>query len=472
MTTADRDNTGIKIGYMPLAHDSYWKFFPKHLPAALHWANVFKDFLAQFGTICETGQLVDCPARSVEARRHFQAMDVDVFILATVTYSTPDDIVLDLKRFPRPTIIWNTQASPTLPPDTDFDKWMMEHGVTGVPGLANVMRREEIPYFMISGHYTNERVQKSFAKVLAGVRAAKALWGSRIGIFGHLYPGMIDFGYDPADLYCTFGVDTVNILDSKVAGAFKEVDPKEVTELEAGLCKKYSMADQFEGEEFARSARLALAMKRIAEEFKLDAATVYCQSMWQHPEVGVVSCIGNSMLAEQGIFCSCEGDVPTAVCGLIFNSLTAGKAVFTEIWTNDFDTDCFMMGHSGQMNLALFREDSKAVRLSRHPWWQGCHGRGACLQLQMPPGPVTLLGLCSTTEGGWRLVVTTGQVTERPTVPLGAPNFFLKLNRPIHEWIEDFGTTGAGHHLSMAYGDWTEELKVLAKLLQVDYRFV
>ena len=149
MSTANQDNDGIKIGYMPLAHDSYWKFFPEHLPNALHWAKVYKDFLSQFGTIHETGKLIDCPERSEEARHHFQAMDVDMLVMATVTYSTPDDIVLDLKRFPRPAIAWNTQPSPSIPPDLDFGKWMMEHGVTGVTGLTNVLRREIIPYSLI-----------------------------------------------------------------------------------------------------------------------------------------------------------------------------------------------------------------------------------------------------------------------------------------------------------------------------------
>ena len=335
---------GVKIGYMPLAHDSYWQFFPEHKANALRWARSHIEYLSQFGTVYETGHLVDSPERSREARLHFQAMDVDVLVLATVTYSTPDDIVLDLIRFPRPTIVWNTQASPAIPPDMDFDKWMMEHGVTGVPGLANVLGRERIPYFLISGHFTHERVGKSFATAFAAVRAAKAIWGTRIGIFGHLYPGMIDFGYDPAHLYVTFGVDTVNILDSKVVQAFREIDAAEVAELEAQLCKEHTMAHQFEGEEFTRSARLALAMKRVASDLKLDAATVYCQSMWQNPEVGVVSCIGNSLLAEQGVFCSCEGDIPTAVCGLLLNSLTSGRGVFTEIWSNDFDNDCFVMG--------------------------------------------------------------------------------------------------------------------------------
>ena len=131
-----------------------------------------------------------------------------------------------------------------------------------------------------------------------------------------------------------------------------------------------------------------------------------------------------------------------------------------------------MMGHSGMMNLSIFEESPEQVRLSRHPWWPGCQGRGICLQLQMPPGPVTVMGLCPTRQGGWRLVVTRGVVTDRPTTPLGAPNFFLKLERPIVEWLEDFATTGAAHHLSLAYGDWTEQLEALTKILKVEYRYV
>ena len=471
MRRGEKDRV-VKIGYMPLAHDTYWKFFPKHLDNAVLWAKKHAEYLSQFGTVYETGTLVDCQDRSREARLYFQQADVDVLVLATITYSTPDDVVLDLKRFPRPTIVWNTQVSPEIPSDLDFDKWMMEHGVTGVPGLTNVLGREQIPYFLISGHHTNDRVQERFSIVIDAVRAFKALWGSRIGIFGHLYPGMIDFGYDPADLYVTFGVDTVNILDSRVVEAFKAVEPGEAENLEEELCSAYSAAGDFEGEELSRSARLAVAMKNVAEELKLDAATVYCQSMWQNSEIGVVCCIGNSLLAQEGVFFTCEGDIPTAVCGLVFNSLAGGKGIFTEIWANDFDHDCFMMGHSGMMNLSLFQDNPGTVKLVRHPWWTGCHGHGACLELQMPPGRVTLMGLCPTREGKWRMVVTTGNVTERPAVPLGAPNFFLKLDRPIVEWFEDFATTEAAHHLAMAYGDWTPQLKALAELFKAEYRFV
>ena len=461
----------VKIGYMPLAHESYWRFFPDKKEPSLACAKKFKEFLSQFGAVYETGQLIDSPARAKEARLLFQAMDVDMLILATVTYSTPDDILLDLKKFSRPIIVWNTQASSTIPDDMNWDQWMLEHGVTGVPGITNLLEREKMPYFLISGHSSNKIVNQSFSTILKTVQAAKTAWGARIGIFGHLYPGMIDFGYDPSLIYTTFGVSIIPIRDSKVVSAYQEVPSKEVAALEDDLRSKYTI-DKFQREEFSRSVQLALAMKRIVKEERLDAASVYCQSMWQHPEIGVVSCIGNSLLMQEGIFFSCEGDVPTALSGMVLNSFSRGQGVFTEIWSNDFDNDCFLMGHSGQMNLALFDKNPKSVKLSRHPWWNGCHGRGACLQVKMPAGEATLLGINPTSSGGWRMVVTIGDVTDRNPVPLGAPNFFMKMRKPISEFMEELGEAGAAHHFAMAYGDWGPHLKALAKLLKVEYRYI
>jgi L-arabinose isomerase len=295
------------------------------------------------------------------------------------------------------------------------------------------------------------------------------VWGARIGLFGHIYPGMIDFGYDPTRMYAKFGVATVPITDYVVVSAFQQVTKKQVAALAKELQRKYTLGDRFQGVEFTNSVQLALAMKNIVREKRLDALTVYCQSMWQKPEIGVVSCIGNSLLAQAGVFCTCEGDVPTALAGMMLEALT-GKAVFAEIWTNDFEQDCFMMGHSGQMNLGLFEENTKAVRMTRHPWWDGCQGRGACLQLKMPPGTATLLSITSAPEGQWRMIGTVAEVLDREPVPLGAPNYFMRMNKPISEFLAAWGATGAAHHLAWTYGDWTQNLQAVAKIFQIEFR--
>lgn len=468
MTHDSRPARTIRIGYLPLAHETYWTFFPDYEAKAQALAAKLKAHLARFGTVVETGQLIDSAARSLDARRLFQREDVDVIVLATVTYSTPDDVILDLKRFRRPTVVWNTQASSGLPADLNFDLWMLEHGVTGVPGITNLLVREDIPYFLVSGHASNAQVEEAFRVIFAAVSAAERIWGARIGLFGHTYPGMIDFGYDPTSMYSRFGVATVPILESDILAAFRNTDAGAVDSLAGKLQQRFARAESFQGDEFRNSVRLAIAIEDVVRARRLQAATMYCQQMWQNPEIGVVACVAISLLAEQGIFFTCEGDVPTALSGLVLQDL-AGTAIFTEIWANDFDNDQFLMGHSGQMNLKLFAGRPQDVQLGRHPWWDGCKGRGACFRVTMPPGPVTLLSITSTRQGGWRLVTTTADILDRPPVPLGAPNFFARMARPLPEFLEQWGAAGAAHHLALAYGDWRPQLKAFAKILDVEY---
>jgi L-arabinose isomerase len=464
-------DTNLKIGYMPLAHRTYWKFFPEHKAPTLKLAGVLRDYLSQFGAVYETGELIDAYPASVEARRLFQANDVDVIVLATVTFSTPDDVILDLKKFRRPTVVWNTQASAGIPADLSFDTWMLEHGVTGVPGLANLLFREKIPYFLVSGHFSGESVKRRFTEIFDAVSAAGHVWGSRVGMFGHTYPGMIDFGYDPTSMYTTFGVATVPVLESAVLSAYQAVKDDEVDRLAAEVMRKYGLADEFQGNEFVNSVRLAVAMREVAREKELTAATVYCQQLWQNADIGVVACLGMSLLSQQGIFCTCEGDIPTALAGMILEKLS-GRAVFTEIWANDFENDQFLMGHSGQMNLGLFENDTRAVKMARHPWWDGCAGRGVCFHLQMPPGPITMLSITSVRDGRWRLVTSRAEVLTREAVPLGAPNYFISTGCPIPEFMEKWAESGAAHHLAMAYGDWTNQLKAFARIMDVEYHQV
>jgi len=464
-------HSSLKIGLMSLAHATYWKYFPQHEKPALELGKKFSNFLSKFGTVYETGRLIDCVPRASEARMLFQTEDVDVIVLATATYSTPDDIILDLKRFVRPVVVWNTQKSPSIPKDLDFDKWMFEHGITGVPGITNLMEREGMPYFLVSGHYTDESVSHAFNTIFKAVAAFKRIWGAKLGMIGHLYPGMIDFGYDPTTMYTTFGAATKPILENVIMNAFNSIDEKDVKSLAEKLGNTYAKADDFEEEEFTQSVRTALAMKRIVAENELDAVTVYCQSLWQRPEIGVVPCIGMSLLMQEGVFCSCEGDVPTTLSGLILESIS-GKALFTEIWCNDFDHDQFMMGHSGTMNLGLFEENTGDVKMVRHPWWTGCCGRGACLEVKMPRGKGTMLNLSQAQGARWRMIVSSVEVVDRDPVPLGAPNFFVKLNKPIKQYLEELAALGAAHHFSMAYGDWTPHLQALAKILNVEYTFV
>jgi L-arabinose isomerase len=124
------------------------------------------------------------------------------------------------------------------------------------------------------------------------------------------------------------------------------------------------------------------------------------------------------------------------------------------------------------MNLGLFEENPEAVQMVRHPWWTGCCGRGACLEVNMPPGKATLFSLSQAQGSHWRMIVSTVDVAERDPVPLGAPNFFVGLEKPIGQYTEELAALGAAHHFAMAYQDWTGHLQAVAKLLKIEYTYV
>ena len=75
-------------------------------------------------------------------------------------------------------------------------------------------------------------------------------------------------------------------------------------------------------------------------------------------------------------------------------------------------------------------------------------------------------------DNRWRMIVSKPLVLERSPVPLGAPNFFVKLEKPIGTYLQDLAALGAAHHFAMAYGDWTAHLRALAKILQIEYSYV
>jgi len=470
----------IKIGYMALGHAYFWdNYWPWLEESALFWSDKYKEYLSQFGEICDIGKLVDSPERGDEAARYFNEQHIDVVIMVTITYSTPDDVLLALKDLKKPVILWMTAASPTLPPDLKFDRfkdryphhdktWFWEHGACGTPGILSLMEMEKMNYFFIAGHRDSESVKESFRSITDAIYCAKRLWGARIGQVGHLFPGMIDFGHDPTQMFSTFGVTQVPILDWVFTEAFEAVEQKDVDAMSEEIKEKYTIAHEFQDKEFENSMRLIFALRRVIKENKLDALTMYCQSLWNNKRIGVVPCLGMSMLMQEGVFFSCEGDLPTALSGLIMHHFGA-KPIFTEIWLSDFEKNQFNMGHSGTMNLGYF-ENTKDVRVKRHPWWDGRCGRGACVDVGgMPHGEVTMLGITAIDGNKWRMIAATANVVDRPPLDLGCANFFLEPERSLEDFIRDWGKSSAGHHLAMCYGDRLKDIEVLAKVLGIQY---
>ncbi len=461
-----RKYSELRLGFIPLAMEGYWKSKPELKQKSIDFARVLEKYLTQFGCVYSMG-LVDSTNKAEECCLYLKQEDVDVIIVVEITFSLSGIIIPGLLKSGRPLIVWNTQKDATLAEDLSLNDFYINHGLSGVPCLTNVLVRNKAQFTLISGHLSDRKVDEEFNLSMQAISALKGLWGSRVGIIGHPYSGMLDFSYDATSLMSQFGVNTVHLSENEIVNAFKNVSDKEIASLAEIIQKQYTISRDFKDDEFNRSLRLACALETVVKDKQLDAVANYCQALFTHPEIGVVPCLGTSLLMQKGVQFSCEGDVPSAVACMVLRHFTE-KTTFSEMWSNDFKSDEVMMGHCGQQNLALFAENPESVMIRPHPWWEGCCGRGASLEMKMPPGEITIVNLSPIFEGKWRLTFTEAEIVDKLPRPFGAPNFTVRFQKPLAEFLNDWTHAGPSHHIAVAYGKWGKYLLRFAEFAELD----
>ena len=138
------------------------------------------------------------------------------------------------------------------------------------------------------------------------------------------------------------------------------------------------IAAEITPESFDWSARVAVGLDRLVEDFELDGLTYYYRGLDDNSNERVAAglIVGNSLLTARGIPASGEGDLKTYVAMLILDRLGAGGS-YTEFYALDFDEDFVLMGHDGP---AISRSPKagpslRALRLYHGKRAPGCRSR-------------------------------------------------------------------------------------------------
>ena len=101
-------------------------------------------------------------------------------------------------------------------------------------------------------------------------------------------------------------------------------------------------------EVFEWSARVAVGLDRLVEDFELDGLTYYYRGVGGNVAERVAAglIVGNSLLTARGVPASGEGDLKTNIAMLLLDRLGAGGS-YTEFYALDFDEEFVLMGHDG-----------------------------------------------------------------------------------------------------------------------------
>ena len=96
----------------------------------------------------------------------------------------------------------------------------------------------------------------------------------------------------------------------------------------------------------------------------------------------------------------------------------------------------------------------------------GKSGHGLGIDFHMREGTVTLVNLTQFAAGDtFKLIYSVGEVVPGPILNIGNPNARVRVDRPLHEFMDAWCQQGPSHHIAIGMGDLSAALESFAEAM-------
>jgi L-arabinose isomerase len=470
----------MKVGIFGIGLAAYWPQFEGLRERLEAYQRGIESRLEEMGAEVVSVGLVDTARAAREAGETLAAARPDLVLLYTATYATSSQVLPTVQAVGAPVVVLNLQPTRTL----DYEamttgEWLANCSACCVPEIAGAFARARIPYRMVTGTLLDrDPAWEVIGEWLAAASVVGSLRSARLGFLGHTYPGMLDMYSDFTQVHAQVGahVEVLEIDDlvERVESADAVSVERKVEEIrqtfELAAAGADPIAAEITAEIFDWSARVAVGLDRLVEDFELDGLTYYYRGVAGNAAERVTAglIVGNSLLTARGVPASGEGDLKTNLAMLILDRLGCGGS-YTEFYALDFDDEFILMGHDGPGHLAIAegRPVARALKL-----YHGKSGAGLSIEMKVKLGPVTILGVTQTADGRLKLLAAEGESVPGPTFKIGNTNSRVKFRLGPAEFFDAWCAEGPTHHVALGVGHQVSRLRKVADLLGLELAVV
>lgn len=450
----------IKVGLLT----PYWAFFDDHFPPDYRpsqeaYTESLAADLASHGLEVTRSGLLDGEPAAALARQRFAESGVQVVVVAATMAAPPTFGASALADFDGPVVVWDDRRAARLASNVDEVEATRASSMLGSVMLTNVLSREGRRFLTV----TTDGDAEPVARAVVGAAAAAAVRGARLGLLGGAVVGYGDVILEPAQA-AALGIELVTVDSATVDAALERASGASLAPVPAGVRQLDGVAPLLE-----RSLRTHRFLEAVADLARLDAVALNCHSdvlRWSE-HLGVVACLGSSMLWSEGFPVACTGDGVTAVA-LMLGARIAGAAQYSEGYLVESATGELVVSSCGMADLSL--ADDAAPRLCPNELYPGRNGLGIATRFDFAAGPATIVAYGPGTPSmPHRLVVSGGELTGRGFEHLNGPSGTVRFDDPAAPgasaaWID----AAPAHHLALMRGDRRAELRAASRFLGVE----
>jgi len=383
-------------------------------------------------------------------------IDQPSLIIYQCTTFIGGDFVSELtRRFNCPTVIWSLRE-----PSIDGGRLKL-NSLTGAFSAGNNLCAQQRKFWFLFG--SPDEVFLPLKKIVSAFIIREKLQQMVIGVVGS-QPAGFGFGnIDEAALNNILGVRVARIEASgiiKTAAGY--IDEEYAAALEE-LKNKTKGWETLPAENLDKHARLRTAYGEFAAR---NGVSVVASRCWPDffTEYGAPVCAALSFLNDCGIPASCETDMGGAISMYIGSQLTGSAAYFGDPVAIDEACSAIVFWHCGAGATSLARRDTGAT-LGVHP----NRKTGPTMEFGLKQGAVTVMRL-GKYKDGFRMMAMKGVALDQPQKFWGTSVAVSPLTGTPKEKIDALVKDGWEPHFVVAYGEITNELRLLSELLNIDYQ--
>jgi len=469
-----------RVGVFGIGLAAYWLQFDGLRERLEGYQQRIEARLEDMGAEIVSAGLVDTPQSARQAGAALAAAQVDLVMVYTATYATSSQVLPVVQAVAAPVVVLNLQPTRTL----DYEamttgEWLANCSACCVPEVAGAFTRARIPYRTVTGTLLDgDPAWEVLREWLEAASAVESLRTARIGFLGHTYPGMLDLYSDFTQVHAQTGAHVEVLEIDDLVERVESADAAAVARKGDEIHRTFDLADagvdpiaaEISPEVFEWSARVAVGLDRLVEDFELDGLTYYYRGVGGNVAERVAAglIVGNSLLTARGIPAAGEGDLKTNLGMLLLDRLDAGGS-YTEFYALDFEAEFVLMGHDGPGHLAIAegRPVARALEL-----YHGKAGAGLSIEMKVKLGPVTILGVTQTADGRLKLVAAEGESIEGPTFRIGNTNSRIRFAQGPAAFFDAWCAEGPTHHVALGVGHQLGRLAKAADLAGLELAVV
>jgi len=435
------------------------------------------DRLLEAGAISRSSLLegrIGGPHDALRAADTLAAAGVDLVVIVNVAFPN-GQVFLTLATHPR---LARIPMAVVAEPEPKMGEWAT-NAWCGVIMNNFAARRIGRPIAAIPGPVDGERFRTDLLRLLRTATAIRDLRRDFLGRIGDAPSGFHSATGDQLAAAATFGtrVDTLDLSavlevfrTGRASGylgqfGFSEDDVRAAAD-ELSRGRKVEV----ERPMLEKGARLYQTLRSIIRANGYTSISMRCWPEFNEPFIDVGTCMATGLLLGKGEITAagCEGDWPVAIAQSI-GTLLSGRPAACLDFVNDLGASTVVqLGHCGAGICGSMAEGPTGGRITVHPVLRQIEKcRGPVIIGQFAHGPKT--GLCLLHgEGKFKILTFRGESGPDTDQGMAYSAADVRVKDPVklHRLVLEHGFP---HHLAVAFGDISAEVRLLCRFLGVEH---